>query len=284
MEPRAVVAPPAGLTLTDLDDDSLRHVAAVGGFEVRALLLAVCRGTRDAVRVMRWPVDARLPSDRRLVLTGGVTLVGGRLVGVPDEQFTGGMVDDVPGNHYVKVKGPGTVVTLRDVAVRGVGFWLERGSRLVLEGCEIDAAPFAALRVGKGCAAEVSGGRISGAGGCGVTVRDGELLLTRAEVLGSASHGISCSGEGSRCRVQGGEVSGSGNVGGWAGAGASVTLESLRASGNRLALMSDGDGTRVEVLGGCQMDGVSPGVDLSDFCQMGGTVAVFGLEHTNDGW
>ena len=110
----------ASLRLTDLPEEMLREIAAAGGFRTRALMAATCRPLRDAVRTMTWPrgVPCALPTDRPTYLTGQVTVVGGEIVGVPDNSYTGGPVDGWRGNLFLFVQGAGTVVRMEGTRLR----------------------------------------------------------------------------------------------------------------------------------------------------------------------
>ena len=244
----------ASLRLTDLPEEMLREVAAAGGFRTRALMAATCRPLRDAVRTMTWPrgVPCALPTDRPTYLTGQVTVVGGEIVGVPDDSYTGGTACGLRGNDYLFVRGAGTVVRMVGTRLRGVGLWISDGARVELvDCCTIEDPPSFGIRVeGHGSSVDAEGGEITGALWYGVYITGGGEARLRGVTVASTKgyYGIFC-------------------------LGGTLTLTSVEAKNNRLgSLYSDGRGARIEVLEGCDLEGVAPGTDLSRFCIGGGTV------------
>jgi len=272
----------ASLRLTDLPEEMLREIAAAGGFRTRALMAATCRPLRDAVRTMTWPrgVPCALPTDRPTYLTGQVTVVGGEIVGVPDDTYTGGTVGvfgELRGNTYLYVRGAGTVVRMVGTRLRGVGLWISDGARVeLIDCCTIKDPPLSGIRVeGHGSSVDAEGGEITGALWQGVYISGGGEARLRGVTVASTKgyYGISCWDAGSRCDAEGVKVHKCAHWGVAAYLGATVTLTSVEAKNNRFgSLISDGRGARIEVLEGCDLEGVAPGTDLSQFCISGGTV------------
>ena len=269
----------ASLRLTDLPEEMLREVAAAGGFRTRALMAATCRPLRDAVRTMTWPrgVPCALPTDRPTYLTGQVTVVGGEIVGVPRDTYTGGWARGLRGNLYLFVRGAGTVVRMVGTRLRGVGLSISDGARVeLIDCCTIEDSPYVGIRVeGHGTSVDAEGGEITGALGYGVYIFGGGEARLRGVTVASTKEycGIFCSGAGSRCDAEGVKVHKCAHWGVCAYYGATVTLKSVEAKNNRFgSLHSYGRGTRIEVLDGCDLEGVAAGTDLSQFCASGGTV------------
>ena len=266
------------VVLTDLPEEMLREVAAAGGFRTRALMAATCRPLRDAVRTMTWPrgVPCALPTDRPTYLTGQVTVVGGEIVGVPRDTYTGGTVRGSPGNRYLFVRGAGTVVRMEGTRLRGVGLSISDGARVeLIDCCTIEDPPNDGIRVvGHGSSVDAEGGEITGALGYGVGIwYGGKARLRGVTVARKGYHGIYCSDAGSRCDAEGVKVQTCAGRGVAAYHGATVTLTSVEAKNNDGgSLYSCGQGARIEVLDGCDLAGVAPGTDLSQFCAHGGTI------------
>jgi len=268
----------ASLLLTDLPEEMLREVAAAGGFRTRALMAATCRPLRDAVRTMTWPrgVPCALPTDRPTYLTGQVTVVGGEIVGVPRDTYTGGTVGGMRGNTYLFVRGAGTVVRMVGTRLRGVGLWISDGARVeLIDCCTIKDPPLSGIRVeGHGSSVDAEGGEITGALS-GVYICDGGEARLRGVTVASTKGycGIFCLGAGSRCDAEGVKVHKCAHEGVVAYYGATVTLKSVETKNNGDgSLRSRGRGSRIEVLDGCDLEGVGPGTDLSQFCDYGGTI------------
>ena len=261
-----------------LPDELMALVACHGGPRGRAAMMCVSRALRRYLRgteaaPFRWPggVPFALPTDRPALLTGCLAVEGLEIAGVPDDGFAGAP----GGNHYVCAEGAGTAVRLAGCTLRGVGVRVRGGARVELAGCRVAGAPANGLCVGGAARASLHGGRISGAGGCGVELSgEGLARLRGAAVSRSGSHGVYCEGPGARCEADGLTVEG----GGWgalsAYAGAAVTLRSVEAPDMPPGgLRSWGAGSRVRVLGGCRLPGVSPGADLSTVAFCGGEVS-----------
>jgi len=262
----------ASLRLTDLPEEMLREVAAAGGFRALALMAATCRPLRDAVRTMTWPrgVPCALPTDRPTYLAGQVTVVGGEIVGVPDDKYTGGKVGHRSGNWYLFVRGPGTVVRMVDTTLRGVGLHISDGATVELVNVSIDKPPGSGVGAeGLGSSFAFDGGEIVGAG---VSIySSGKGSLRGVTVSGSSAFGIWCAQLG-QCDAQDVKIHASSDTGVWVSGGASVTLKSVEASENGGGSLECAHGSEIVIEDGCDLEGVTPGMDLSVFCSNGGEI------------